>query len=82
MEISLTKYELEKALTAIKEAENNGFNFCEGVFQVVGMHGLIGIGKYSDLWEKAHPTDPSLNWGRFQSVTKRKKFIDGKLKDA
>lgn len=79
MEISLDKKELEKALADIREAEESGFMFCRGVFRVVGMDGSIGNAVYSDLWEKAHPTDGHLNWGRFQSVHKRNRFVNGRL---
>jgi hypothetical protein len=29
--------------------------------------------------EKAHPTNERFDWGRGQNVTKRNKFINGKL---
>jgi len=35
--------------------------------------------QYDSMIEKAHPTDGNLNWGRFQGVTKRNKFKNGKL---
>lgn len=79
MEISITKIELLKALAEIEAAEKNGFYFCEGVFSIREMNGSIGVAYYSDLWEKAHPTNGSLNWGRFQDVHKRKKFDGEKL---
>lgn len=79
MEISLDRKELEKALKDIKKAEGSGFMFCRGVFSVVGMNGAIGIAEYSDIWEKAHPTDGHLDWGRFQNVHQRKRFVNGRL---
>lgn len=72
--------ELRKALREIEVAEKNGFNYCNAVLIPNGTEGAWVVMGFSDLWEKAHPTDPKLNWGRCQSITKRFKFIDGKLK--
>ncbi len=79
MNIVINAEQLKKALRHIRAAEKNGFMFCQGVFEIRELDGVFGIAYYSDLFEKAHPTDGSLNWGRFQSVTKHNKFIDGKL---
>lgn len=35
--------------------------------------------EFSDLSERAHPTDPDKNWGRFQAVTKRHRWDGSKL---
>ena len=73
--------ELRKALADIEAAEKNGFMHCLAVFNITSAGQNIDQcrASYSDLSERAHPTDPSLNWGRFQSVTTRNKFKDGKL---
>jgi len=79
MSFKLLATELRKALADIEEAEANGFMHCEAVFQTYGVDGVFTVLKYSDLWEKAHPTDMRLDWGRFQNVTKRRKFVNGGL---
>ena len=81
MEFVINATQLRKALLDIENAEKNGFMYCEAVFEMVQVGRSISNNKaeYLDLFEKAHPTDGSLNWGRFQGVTKRNKFIDGKL---
>lgn len=71
--------ELRKALKDIEEAEKNGFMFCEAVFDLTQENDTWTIGTYKDLMEKAHPTDGGLNWGRGQDVTKKNRFIDGKV---
>lgn len=81
MEFVINGEQLRKALLDIENAEKNGFMYCEAVFKIAQAGRSISDNKaeYSDLFEKAHPTDGSLNWGRLQGVTKRNKFIDGKL---
>ena len=73
--------QLRKALKEIEEAEANGFMYCQAVFHLKSYGASIDncIIEYDDLCEKAHPTKASLDWGRGQGVTKRKKFKDGKL---
>jgi len=73
--------QLRKALNEIEKAEKNGFNYCLAVFHMKEYGASISDCKieFDDIYEKAHPTDGSLNWGRGQNVTKRYKFIDGKL---
>ena len=74
MYISLSKKELLGALHDLDRAEKNGFLYCLGIFQIKGLNGVIGFAEYSDLLEKAHPTDGQLNWGRGQDITKRFHF--------
>jgi len=73
--------ELRKALKDIEIAEKNGFKFCRGVFRLDTQSEILNncLARYSDLDEKAHPTNPCLDWGRHQNVTKRHKFVKGKL---
>lgn len=75
--------ELRKALSDIEIAEKNGFEYCLSTFKVSGQPNSGNFVNepivYVDLFEKAHPTDPSFSWGRGQDVTKRNKFVDGKL---
>lgn len=73
--------QLRKALNEINRAEKNGFNYCLAVFHMKEYGRSISDCKieFDDIWEKAHPTDGRLDWGRGQNVTKRNKFIDGKL---
>ena len=81
MDFCITAEELRKALKEIEEAEKNGFKFCLSVFKIIQCGYMLDQCRavYSDMFEKAHPTDGKLNWGRFQSVTKRHKFKNGKL---
>lgn len=73
--------QLRKALAAIEAAEKNGFKFCLAVFDITSVGRMISDcrGEYSDLIERAHPTDGNFDWGRFQGVSRRHKFADGKL---
>lgn len=66
--------ELRRALADIEAAERNGFMHCEAVVEAESAIGGTILLRYSDLWEKAHPTDGSLNWGRFQGVSARHRF--------
>lgn len=80
MLMQITAHELRKALADIEAAEKNGFMFCEAVF--VG--GSVDPSRnlylaYSDMIEKADPTNGALNWGRCQRVTQRFTFEDGVL---
>ena len=81
MELCITPDELRKALTDIEQAEANGFMHCLSVFRVSSAGRMLDQCRmeYDSLIEKAHPTDGNLNWGRFQSVTRRNKFKGGKL---
>lgn len=73
---------LRAALADIEAAEKNGFHHCLAVFDVAQAGRMLDDCRavYSDLIEKAHPTNPSLNWGRFQGVTRRHRFVDGRLR--
>jgi len=79
MQFCISAVELRKALAAIEPAEANGFAHCLAVFEFTQAGPMIDDNRaaYSDLIEKAHPTDPNLNWGRFQRVSARNRF-DGK----
>jgi hypothetical protein len=80
-EFTVTPSQLRAALAEIEIAEKNGFNYCEAVFKLtsVGENLEDCAAKYSDLWERAHPTEAHLNWGRLQGVTRRNRFC-GKTK--
>jgi len=82
MEFVVNAYELRLALKDIERAEKNGFDYCLAVFKLVSTGPCLDDcrAEYSDLCEKAHPTDGNLDWGRFQGVTKRHRFINGELK--
>lgn len=71
--------DLRRALKEIEAAEAHGFMFCEAIFEPREVAGAFVKLEYSDLCEKAHPTDKQLNWGRFQGVVRRNKFENGKL---
>lgn len=81
MEICIDATELRKALADIEAAEKNGFMHCLAVLRLssAGYNLDQCRVQYDSMIEKAHPTDGNLNWGRFQGVTKRNKFKNGKL---
>lgn len=81
MEFCITAAELRKALADIERAEANGFMHCLAVFHMESAGRMLNECRaaYSDLSERAHPHDPDLSWGRFQGVTRRHKFVGGKL---
>lgn len=81
MEFCIDAEQLRKAIDEIEKAEINGFLHCLAVFRLTSAGFMISDNRasYSDLLERAHPTDGSLNWGRFQNVSGRNKFIGGKL---
>jgi hypothetical protein len=81
MEFCISSKELRKALIDIELAEKNGFMYCLSVFRFTSAGRSIddNLAEYSDIIEKAHPTNSCFDWGRFQSVTKLNKFINGKL---
>jgi len=82
MQFCISASQLRRALEDIEQAERNGFMHCEAVFELISSGRNLDQCQagYSDLYEKAHPTNPSLNWGRFQGITKSHKFVDGELK--
>lgn len=63
--------ELRKALTELMLAELRGFKYCLVRFD--------SQGNFKDIWTRAHPSNPHLDWGVEQNVYKRFKFIDGLL---
>ena len=73
--------QLRMALKEIERAEENGFHYCLAVFHMKEYGSTISDCKieFDDICERAHPSNGTLNWGRGQNVTKRNKFIDGKL---
>ena len=81
MDFVINAEQLRKALKDIEAAETNGFMYCEAVFQITQAGKSLSDCKaeYSDLCEKAHPTNGNFDWGRFQGVSRRNKFVDGKL---
>lgn len=81
MEFVINATELRAALQEIEAAEANGFLHCQAVLRLVSTGRSLDqcVAVYSDLFEKAHPTDARLNWGRCQGVTKRNKFVEGEL---
>ena len=81
MEFCIDATQLRRALADIENAEKNGFNHCLAVFRIISAGYMIDDTRanYSDLLERAHPTDGSLNWGRFQGITRDNQFVDGKL---
>lgn len=68
--------QLRKALKDIEAAEANGFMYCLGVFDLTSLGAVLSDTRatYSDMSEKAHPTDGSLDWGRCQRVSHRYRF--------
>lgn len=81
MHFCIDATELRKALAEIEAAEKNGFNHCLAVLEISSAGPMLSDcrASYSDLIERAHPTNPSLNWGRFQGVSRRHRFEDGKI---
>lgn len=81
MELCISAQELRRALAEIESAEQHGFHHCLAVFRITSAGQFVYDcqATYSDLLERAHPTDPRLNWGRFQSVSQQCYFRDGRL---
>lgn len=81
IEFCIRADELRVALAEIELAERNGFDHCLAIFQLKNAGRDIGecLAAYSDLSERAHPTNREYNWGRYQGVTKRHRFENGKL---
>ena len=81
MELCVSGEQLRKALAEIEAAEKNGFMHCLAVFKLASAGYMLSDcrANYSDLIERAHPTDGSMDWGRFQRVSQRHKFKAGKL---
>jgi len=81
VEFCIDAEQLRKAIEEIEAAEENGFDYCLAVFRITTVGGRLDNcrARYSDLIERAHPTDGRLDWGRLQGVSKRFKFSEGKL---
>lgn len=81
MDFCIDAQQLRKALADIEAAERNGFNHCLCVFKITSAGHMLDScrASYSDMIEKAHPTDGNFDWGRFQGVTKRNRFVGGEL---
>lgn len=81
MMLCMNSEQLRKALASIEAAEKNGFMHCLAVFEMASVGPMLDQCRadYSDLIEKAHPTDQSLDWGRYQGVSRNNRFVDGKL---
>lgn len=81
MDFCISSMELRRALEAMEAAEKNGFDYCLAVFKMSSAGPNLDQCRatYSDLIEKADPTDRNLDWGRFRGVSRRNKFVDGKL---
>ena len=81
MIICIKPEELRAALADIERAEANGFHYCLSVFRLSSAGRILeqNLMEYSDIIEKAHPTNGNFNWGRHQGVTRDNKFVDGKL---
>jgi hypothetical protein len=81
MDFCIDANQLRKALSDIEIAERNGFNYCLAVFKITQAGTMLDQCRadYSDLIEKAHPIDGKYDWGRFQDVSKKCRFENGKL---
>lgn len=81
MTFCISAEHLRAALKEIEAAEANGFAHCLAVFNLTSAGPCLDDcrAEYSDLSERAHPTDPKFNWGRFQRVSARYKFENGEL---
>jgi hypothetical protein len=81
MEFCIGADALRKALAEVEAAEANGFMHCQAIFRLTSAGPALDQcrAEYSDLSERAHPTDPAFNWGRFQGVTRKHRFEAGML---
>ena len=81
IELTITGDELRRALSAVEAAEKQGFMHCLAVVHLIsagqGIHECSL--SFSDIIERAHPTDGWKDWGRFQGISLKYKFKDGKL---
>jgi hypothetical protein len=72
--------ELRKALAEVEKAEAAGFIASQAVFNLEMKNSVWGDGTFSDVCEKAHPTNGALNWGRDNFLVKSgARFVDGKI---
>lgn len=81
LSLCIDAVQLRRALDEIEEAEDSGLRFCLAVFEITSAGSRLDEvrAEYSDLFERAHPTDGRLDWGRFQGIRKRYRFVKGKL---
>jgi len=81
MNFVINAKQLRKALKDIEKAEKRGFKYCLSVFTLAKVGPMLSDteAKYSDMLEKAHPTDGRFDWGRFQGVSDTHIFKNGKL---
>lgn len=81
MDFCIDAEQLRKALATIEAAEKNGFMHCLAVFSMASAGRMLDQNRaeYSDMIEKAHPTDVGFDWGRFQGVSRSHRFKNGKL---
>lgn len=81
MNFCIDAEQLRKALAEIEAAEKNGFMHCLAVFRMASAGQMLDQNRaeYSDMIEKAHPTNGRFDWGRFQGVTRLNRFENGKL---
>ena len=77
MNFCISADELRRALAAIEAAEKNGFMHCLAVFEMSTVGSMLSDCRatYSDLVERAHPTDRNFDYGRFQMVSQRFRFV-------
>jgi hypothetical protein len=72
--------ELRKALVEVEKAEAAGFVASQAVFNLTMKNGVWGDGEFTDVCEKAHPTNGALNWGRDNFMVRQGfTFRDGRL---
>ena len=81
MMLCIDAAELRKALAEIEAAEKNGFMYCLAVYKMAQAGPMLDECRavYSDLLERAHPTNSNYNWGRFQRVTQTHRFRNDTL---
>jgi len=81
MNFCINAEQLRKALADIEAAEQSGFMHCLAVFSMVRAGRMLdqNVAEYSDMIEKARPTDGNFDWGRFQSISRRYTFDGEKL---
>lgn len=82
MEFCIDSAELRKALEKIEAAEERGFYHCLAVFCFSHAGHMLDENRavYVDLCERAgSPTGSQFDWGRGQGITRRFRFVDGKL---
>lgn len=81
IQFTIDATQLRAALAEMEVAERNGFHHCLAVFHLTSAGKSLAAcqAAYSDLWERAHPTDGASDWGRFQGVTRTHRFVRGTL---